>query len=307
MPLEITDTIEGLVSSNPTGTDSTTEGNDHMQLIKLVLKNIFPGEVGQGFAIPIVATEAELNFVSGVTSSIQDQIDQEVADRTTADAAIVVDYEAADATLQGNIDQEAIDREAADDALAVDIADEAVTRGGADIVLQNNIDQLAVDTDAAFEAVLVTTNALDVRVTSLEDAPNALPAGTRILFASENVPVGWSLVNDQNDRLLRVTSGVGNGTGGADSPSAPINTAHVHSTPDHTLVEAEVPAHTHTTQTRSTSQGVDGGSGTGTAPGLTGAASDSFGGGGSHSHGNTGSAGLSFQLQYYDVIIGVKD
>jgi len=75
MGLEIGTTIQSLVSSNPTVEDPVSQGDDHIRLIKAVLKAIFPGVLGQGFATPITATEAQLNFVTGVTSNIQTQID----------------------------------------------------------------------------------------------------------------------------------------------------------------------------------------------------------------------------------------
>ena len=74
MSLESSSSIAGLVAANPPQTDTRKEGAGHLRLLKSVLKTIFPGVAGQGFAIPITATEAELNFVHGVTSSIQSQI-----------------------------------------------------------------------------------------------------------------------------------------------------------------------------------------------------------------------------------------
>jgi len=74
MSLETTTTIAGLSSSNPASGDSQQQGDDHLRLIKTVLKNIFPGSGGTGFSIPITATEAELNYVNGVTSAIQTQL-----------------------------------------------------------------------------------------------------------------------------------------------------------------------------------------------------------------------------------------
>lgn len=74
MSLESSTTISGLVASNPAGTDSQSQGYQHLQLIKSVLKLQFPGVAGQGFAIPITAKETELNFLVGVTSAIQTQL-----------------------------------------------------------------------------------------------------------------------------------------------------------------------------------------------------------------------------------------
>lgn len=75
MGLEATTTIAGLVSSNPTNLDGLSQADDHMRLIKTVLKNIFPGVGGTGFNIPITAKESEINFLVGVTSAVQTQLD----------------------------------------------------------------------------------------------------------------------------------------------------------------------------------------------------------------------------------------
>ena len=75
MSVESSTTIAGLVTTNPAVTDPVYDGPNHFWLIKSVLKNIFPGAGGVGFATPILATEAELNYVHGTTSNIQDQLD----------------------------------------------------------------------------------------------------------------------------------------------------------------------------------------------------------------------------------------
>lgn len=75
MPLETGVTISDLDETWPLGGDFTSRGDDHLRLIKSVLKTQFPGSLGDGFDIPITATEAELNSLTGVSSNIQDQID----------------------------------------------------------------------------------------------------------------------------------------------------------------------------------------------------------------------------------------
>lgn len=70
MGLEAATFIDGLNSSWPLGTDSATFGDNHLRLIKSVLKTVFPGAGGNGFAKQIIATEDEINFLSGVTSNL---------------------------------------------------------------------------------------------------------------------------------------------------------------------------------------------------------------------------------------------
>ena len=69
MGLESTVNIAGLDSNWPISGDVVQEGDDHLKLIKSVLKNIFPGTGGAGFATPITATEAELNALTGITAA----------------------------------------------------------------------------------------------------------------------------------------------------------------------------------------------------------------------------------------------
>ena len=63
-------TIDGLDQSWPLGNDPTIDGDNHIRLLKRVLKNVFSGEGGNGFAKPIIATEDEINHLSGVTYNI---------------------------------------------------------------------------------------------------------------------------------------------------------------------------------------------------------------------------------------------
>lgn len=66
MSVENTTTIAGLVTTNPVIRDPVHEGTNHFWLIKRVLKSIFPGRAGGGFARPIVANEDDLNTLQGL-------------------------------------------------------------------------------------------------------------------------------------------------------------------------------------------------------------------------------------------------
>jgi hypothetical protein len=61
MGLETGVTIAQLDSAWPLGGDQKTQGDDHLRLIKSVLKTQFPGASGLGFNTPIIATESDLN------------------------------------------------------------------------------------------------------------------------------------------------------------------------------------------------------------------------------------------------------
>jgi len=75
MAIEAATTIEELVIANPNGSDDLSEGDDHIRLVKAIIKNTFAGINTNGFNFPIAATEAELNFLTGLTSNVQTQLD----------------------------------------------------------------------------------------------------------------------------------------------------------------------------------------------------------------------------------------
>ena len=60
--------IDDLVATNPTATDDA-QGDDHIRGIKNVIKVTLPNVTGA-----ITPTHTELNYVDGVTSAIQTQI-----------------------------------------------------------------------------------------------------------------------------------------------------------------------------------------------------------------------------------------
>lgn len=75
MPIESGNTIADLDGSYPLGDDPTSEGDNHLRLIKAVLKAQFPGVDGDGYKETIIATEQELNWLSGLTNNVQVQLD----------------------------------------------------------------------------------------------------------------------------------------------------------------------------------------------------------------------------------------
>ena len=69
--------LDDLVATNPAAGDDVSEGDDHIRGIKNVLKTTFPSIDGA-----ITATDTELNYVDGVTSAIQTQIDSKTTNAT---------------------------------------------------------------------------------------------------------------------------------------------------------------------------------------------------------------------------------
>lgn len=70
MALETATFIDGLVSTNPTASDPKAQGDDHIRLLKSTIRATFPNVTGA-----VTPTHTELNFVDGVTSAIQTQLD----------------------------------------------------------------------------------------------------------------------------------------------------------------------------------------------------------------------------------------
>ena len=64
MALESTTYIDGLVITNPTGTDPRSQGDDHLRLIKDTIRATFPNMSGA-----MTATHTELNTIDGYTGT----------------------------------------------------------------------------------------------------------------------------------------------------------------------------------------------------------------------------------------------
>ena len=64
MALESTTYIDGLVTTNPTGTDPRSQGDDHLRLIKDTIRATFPNVAGA-----MTATHTELNLIDGYTGT----------------------------------------------------------------------------------------------------------------------------------------------------------------------------------------------------------------------------------------------
>lgn len=73
MSVESASYINQLNESNPTSSDLKSEGDNHIRLLKSTLKTTFPNVTGA-----VTPTHTQLNFVTGVTSAIQDQINRTI-------------------------------------------------------------------------------------------------------------------------------------------------------------------------------------------------------------------------------------
>jgi hypothetical protein len=97
MSLESTDYISGLTDT-PNGTEPVSEGDDHLRLIKHVLRTTFNGgksPPNQGLAGPVFCTHNELNMVLRARSNIQDQIDALAGKLSAPTNTVLIFYQAA--------------------------------------------------------------------------------------------------------------------------------------------------------------------------------------------------------------------
>lgn len=75
MPIEAVTYISDFVVTNPVGaTDPGSDLDDHIKNMKIGIKTTFPNVTGA-----VTPTHTELNYVDGVTSAIQTQLDAKIA------------------------------------------------------------------------------------------------------------------------------------------------------------------------------------------------------------------------------------
>jgi hypothetical protein len=107
MTIESATYIDDLDAANPGATDNISEGDDHLRLIKTVIKASFPNITGavtvtqselnalSGITASVAelnildnvtATTAEINYVDGVTSAIQTQLNAKATGNPTVEA-----------------------------------------------------------------------------------------------------------------------------------------------------------------------------------------------------------------------------
>lgn len=86
MGLETATYISDLVPTNPVLGDPVSAGDDHIRLIKQAIKTTFPNITGA-----MNASHSELNYLVGVTSAIQTQLDTKAAAAHTHTESEIID------------------------------------------------------------------------------------------------------------------------------------------------------------------------------------------------------------------------
>lgn len=173
-----------------------------------------------------------------------------------------------------------------------------VANAGSFADLQSAIAALQADMTAAEAGIAALETAVDAAEVLIAQKPR-MDIGTRTLFHQAAAPVGWTQDNALNDRVLRLVSGTGGGTGGSWTISGI-------SVDGHALTEAQMPAHTHTVGGQSQAGVIAFATGIGsTWLGFTRVeTTSSVGGGAAHAHGLT--IGNTWRPSYTDVIVAAR-
>ena len=151
--------ISQLVAANPTASDDVSEGDDHLKLIKAVLKNQFSGLTG---TTAISSSEAELNVLDGIAAGLT-AAELSILDGVTATAA---ELNYLDITTLGT----------SADSKALTQASGAVTIA-ADVTISGTTPLLTIGDAGAEDTMLVFDgNAVDYRV-GLDDGTDTLEIG----------------------------------------------------------------------------------------------------------------------------------
>lgn len=97
MGLEVAAWISQLVATNPVGaSDGLNTADDHIRLIKSVLKGTFANISGA-----VTPTQVELNYVNGVTSALQTQLNAKLASASYTAADVLTKVKTVDGAGSG--------------------------------------------------------------------------------------------------------------------------------------------------------------------------------------------------------------
>lgn len=140
-----------------------------------------------------------------------------------------------------------------------------------------------------------------------------IPSGTRMLLCQASAPTGWTQYTGLNDKMVRVVSSTGGGTGGSWTVSGlSSNTVvdHTHSVGSHThgVSGLYIPyggSGIGLTTSNSMLDNATGGSGNIPISGTTDASTGTTGAAGTHNH--TISQDGTWRPAYVDVIVCIKD
>lgn len=183
MTVETASFINTLDATYPAATDAKSEGDDHLRLIKTAVKATFPNVTGA-----VTPTHTQLNFVTGVTSAIQTQINTKAptASPTLTGTAILANQETSGtATFAGVTINGTLDMNAGTAATITGLATptgttDAATKGYVDTAISNLVasSPAALDTLAELATALGNDAAFSTTVTNSIATKLPLAGGT---------------------------------------------------------------------------------------------------------------------------------
>lgn len=222
MSIESTTNINGLNEATPTGEDSKSEGDNHVRLLKVVLRSTFPGFSGRFMRVTIKSA----NYTAGLT-------DNGSILKFTAGATI----SGVPSTL-GN-GWMAIIYNAATTNIVIDPTGAVLVNGQATLNVAPKSAIVLLSDGTAFIAFGVPVPMSGVSVGS------EFAAGTRLVFPQSTAPSGWTLLTntEYNNAALRLITSGAAGFGGTETFSAVMN--GVTKTEGLVLQVAHLPPHNH--------------------------------------------------------------
>lgn len=239
MPLESATFVNDLVTSNPAGaSDPKSQGDDHLRLIKSVLKNSFPNMTAAGVFDLVAALNALL--------------------KSTGNGAVP----APNLKLQA-LNPALTDAQYAGSVIWEFLSDLGNSRTGAQIVARvDDVSNATEDVSLIFRTIVagVVTDRIVLNATgaTLDGNPlSQFPAGTRTVFQQTAAPTGWTKDTTHNDKAMRLVSGTAT-TGGTvvfttafsskSVAGSNANTVPAGTISSTVLTEANLAAHTHVQQ-----------------------------------------------------------
>lgn len=205
MALETSTTIKGLNEANPVGaTDKKREGDDHLRMIKQVLQYSFPDQDHARGSLDDsgVADAYQVTFTKLAPLSYVKYMEV---------TFLVANTNTGASTLQVN----------ALGAKAIKTVSGQALAAGA--LVATRLARVVYD---GTNFILISAGGGDIE------------AGAVALFVQAACPAGWTQDTTNNDKVMRVVSGTGGGTGGDWTFTG-------FAIDGHALTEAEMPSHAH--------------------------------------------------------------
>ncbi len=178
-----------------------------------------------------------------------------------------------------------------------------------DLELENGKDYIVKFSGAGTGATVqqinsspVFTNVTTTSLTINGVENQGFASGVKMLFREASAPTGWTIVDTDNDKALRVSSSAGNGSGGSVAFETAFASKSVSGTVGSTTLSlSQIPSHSHSVRGSVASSG----SAVFGAGNSAGTNTATAGGGGSHNHSFTGTA-INLDVAYLNVIICSK-